>query len=103
MQRELWWRQSEQDQTAVSAQQVPVLQETDQEVWKTILSHHTNTTNNTNNIITDNKTCFIRIFILLVMDLVVGLLQVVWWRNPAETEGRDQHRPDWGLQHPALQ
>ena len=94
VQCELWRWESEQDQDKLSAQQIKMLQEPDQEMWKTTLSYNPNT----NNIIS-----FIRIIILLVLDLLVSLLQVVWWRHPAESEDRDQHCPDWWLQHPALQ
>ena len=91
----------------MSAQQVPVLQETDKEMWKTILSYDTTTftttINNHNETITDNETCFIRIIFHLVLELVVRVLQVVWWRDSTEGEGWDQYCPDWGLQHPALQ
>ena len=54
----------------MSAQQISVLQETDKEMWKTILSYGTTTFTNINN----NDTSFIRILILLVLDLVVCLL-----------------------------
>ena len=97
MQCELWRRQPEQDQSSVSAQQVPVLQETDKEMWKTILSYDTTTINNYNETITDHKKCFFRILFLPVLELVVCVLQVVWWRDPAEGEVWDQHCPDWGL------
>ena len=79
------------------AQQIKVLQETDQEMWKTTLSYFT-TTN-----INHHQTCSIRIISLLLLDLVVCLLQVVWWRNSAEGEVWDQHCPDWRLQYSALQ
>ena len=57
----------------MSAQQISVLQETDKEMWKTILSYDTTTFTFTT-IHNNNETCFIRILILLVLDLVVRLL-----------------------------
>ena len=46
VQCELWRWESEQDQDKLSAQQIKMLQEPDQEMWKTTLSYNTNTTNN---------------------------------------------------------
>ena len=90
---QLWRGQAGEDQEDLSglSLQTRLSVTTDQEVFYQTLSNYAQPSSVTG------------LLLLLLLDLLVGLLQVVWRGDPAEDEGGDQHCSDQGLQHPVLQ